>query len=140
MLNELHMRSKVNLSWNTTEDMYQALKFISPINNIAFNYFPAYCCEKWLNEHTIYSEMDKKRSRCVTALVNRNLKERLDDAASYSDYLTRSKIIHLCVESEVHEQIARWGCSSPAQFNSLMTSKTPLQYLKKMANSEVIAA
>jgi rhamnose utilization protein RhaD (predicted bifunctional aldolase and dehydrogenase) len=128
----------INLSWNTTKEIYQAIKFIAPMYGEAFNYFPAYCCKKWLHDPTIYS-IDKARSCCVTVYVDATLKNKLDNAASTHE-LTRSEIIHSCVKREVYTRIAAWGCKTPDEFVSLMTSKTPLKFIEEINNRNVQVA
>jgi len=124
-----------NLSWNTTNEIYQAIKFIAPMRGEAFNYFPAYCCQKWLHDPTIYS-VDKSRPRCITVYVDEELRGRLDSAASTHE-LTRSEIIHLCVKREVHARISAWGCKTANEFIDLMTSESPIKLISK--NMQVAA-
>lgn len=106
------------------------------MNGLSSNHFPAFCCQKWLKKIDTYLLDTKKRPIPVTAYVRDDLNNLLLVTAK-SNNLTRSELIHYCVETEIQKQILRWGCIHPNQFISLMTSTQPLNYLNNLNNCVV---
>jgi hypothetical protein len=121
--------SKINLSWNTTPAIYQAIKLVTPMCGLVFNQYGNHCAEKWLDKIVLCIDR-VSRPHCITTFVDPTFKQVLESSALIHG-ITRSEIIHLCVEQEIKGYISKWGCKTPQQFVDLMTSKTPLKLISK---------